>query len=166
MVNDLPVKAGDVGSIPQEDPLEKENGNPLQYSCLGNPMGRGAWQATVHRVAKSWAWLVGWACTQQVPNNYIETSFPSNNSNQPLNHLKLAKTFLSIECKTSPQFFYWTCLTPLLSKIRLFGSWMEPVNLLEVNDIPWWFLEQGCAQRRSSLSICQWDVEWISGTSQ
>ena len=29
------------------------NGNPLQYSCLKNPMDRGAWQATVHRVAKS-----------------------------------------------------------------------------------------------------------------
>ena len=29
------------------------NGNPLQYSCLGNPMDRGAWQAMVHRVAKS-----------------------------------------------------------------------------------------------------------------
>ena len=28
------------------------NGNPLQYSCLENPMGRGAWQATVHRVAE------------------------------------------------------------------------------------------------------------------
>ena len=29
------------------------NGNPLKYSCLGNPMDRGAWWATVHRVAKS-----------------------------------------------------------------------------------------------------------------
>ena len=29
------------------------NSNPLQYSCLGNPMDRGAWRATVHRVAKS-----------------------------------------------------------------------------------------------------------------
>ena len=29
------------------------NGNPLQYSCLGNPMGRGAWWATVHGVGKS-----------------------------------------------------------------------------------------------------------------
>ena len=29
------------------------HGNPLQYSCLGNPMDRGAWWATVHRVAKS-----------------------------------------------------------------------------------------------------------------
>ena len=33
------------------------NGNPLQYSCLGNPMDRGAWQATVHGVAKSWIGL-------------------------------------------------------------------------------------------------------------
>ena len=33
------------------------NGNPLQYSCLGNPMDRGAWWATVHGVIKSWTWL-------------------------------------------------------------------------------------------------------------
>ena len=33
------------------------NGNPLQYSCLENPMDRGAWQSTVHRVANSWTWL-------------------------------------------------------------------------------------------------------------
>ena len=36
-----------------EDPLEEENGNPLQYSCLKNSMDRGAWQATVRGVAKS-----------------------------------------------------------------------------------------------------------------
>ena len=34
------------------------HGHPYQYSCLGNPMDRGAWQATVHGVAKSWTWLV------------------------------------------------------------------------------------------------------------
>ena len=33
------------------------NGNPLQYSCLGNPMDRGSWQATVHGVAQSRTWL-------------------------------------------------------------------------------------------------------------
>ena len=33
------------------------NGNPLQYSCLVNPMDRGAWQAIVHGVTKSWTWL-------------------------------------------------------------------------------------------------------------
>ena len=50
--------AGDTGSIPGSgrSPGE-ENGNPLQYSCLENPMGRGVWQATVLGVAKSWTQL-------------------------------------------------------------------------------------------------------------
>ena len=48
-------KAGDPGSIPGSgrSPGE-ENGNPLQYSCLGNPMDRGTWWATVHGVTTSW----------------------------------------------------------------------------------------------------------------
>ena len=49
--------AGDAevpGSIPGSGRSPGEgNGNPLQYSCLGNPMDRGAWRATVHRVTKS-----------------------------------------------------------------------------------------------------------------
>ena len=36
----------------QEDPLKEKHGNSLQYSCLENLMDRGAWQATVHVVAK------------------------------------------------------------------------------------------------------------------
>ena len=35
-------------------PDREGNGNPLQYSCLENPMGGGAWQAIVHRVPKEW----------------------------------------------------------------------------------------------------------------
>ena len=54
---DLPAKAGDagdMGSIPGLGrPPRGGNGNPFQYSCLGNPMDRGAWRATVHGVAKS-----------------------------------------------------------------------------------------------------------------
>ena len=46
--------ARDTGSIPGSGrSLGGGNGNPLQYSCLENPMDRGAWWATVHRVAKS-----------------------------------------------------------------------------------------------------------------
>ena len=46
--------AGNVGSIPGSGRSPGEgNGNPLQYSCLENPMDRGAWWATVHGVAKS-----------------------------------------------------------------------------------------------------------------
>ena len=43
-----------VGSLGREDPLEEGNGNLLQYSCLGNSMDRGAWQAPAHGVIKKW----------------------------------------------------------------------------------------------------------------
>ena len=50
--------AGDLGLIPGLGrPLREGNGNPLQYSCLENPMDGGAWWATVHGVAKSWTRL-------------------------------------------------------------------------------------------------------------
>ena len=46
--------AGDLGLVPGSGRSPGEgNGNPLQYSCLENPMDRGAWQAPVHGVAKS-----------------------------------------------------------------------------------------------------------------
>ena len=53
VVKNLPANAGDMGSIPGlgRSP-ERENGNPLQFSCLGNPMDRGAWRATIHEAAK------------------------------------------------------------------------------------------------------------------
>ena len=45
---------GDPGAIPGSGRTPGEgNGNPLQYSCLGNPMDRGAWQATVHGIPES-----------------------------------------------------------------------------------------------------------------
>ena len=53
MVKNPPVNAGDVGLIPGSGRYPGEgNGNPLQYSCLGNPEDRGAWWATVHGVTK------------------------------------------------------------------------------------------------------------------
>ena len=48
-----PCNEGDLGSIPGLGRLPGEgNGNPLQYSCLGNLMDRGAWHASVHGVTK------------------------------------------------------------------------------------------------------------------
>ena len=56
VVKNLPANAGherDVGSIPGSGRSSgRGHGNPLQYSCLENPMGRGAWQATVHVVTE------------------------------------------------------------------------------------------------------------------
>ena len=61
VVKNLPANAGaprDVGSIPGSGRSPRgEHGDPLQYSCLENPMDRGAWWTTVHRVAKSWTRL-------------------------------------------------------------------------------------------------------------
>ena len=57
MVKNLPAMVGDItdaGSTPGSGRSPGEgNGNPLQYSCLGNPMDRGAWWVIVHRVAES-----------------------------------------------------------------------------------------------------------------
>ena len=57
VVKNPPDNAGDirdVGLIPKLGRFPEEgNGNPLQYSCLENPMDRGGWQAIVHGVAKS-----------------------------------------------------------------------------------------------------------------
>ena len=61
VVKNLPVNPGDIrdeGSIPGSGRCPGlGNGTPLQYSYLGNSMGRGAWWTTVHRVAKHWTWL-------------------------------------------------------------------------------------------------------------
>ena len=58
VVKNPPANAGDIreaGSIPESGRSPGEgHGNPLQCSCLENPMDRGAWRATVHRVVKSW----------------------------------------------------------------------------------------------------------------
>ena len=54
VVNNLPANARDMGSIPGSGRSPGGgHGNPLSYSCLENPMDRGAWQATVHRVTQS-----------------------------------------------------------------------------------------------------------------
>ena len=54
MVKNLPAKLGDAGLIPGSGRSlgEGNRGNKLQYSCLGNPMDRGAWQAIVHVVTR------------------------------------------------------------------------------------------------------------------
>ena len=53
VVNNPAVNAGDAGFIPGYGRFpEEKNGNSLHYSCLGNPIDRGGWRATVHGVTK------------------------------------------------------------------------------------------------------------------
>ena len=56
MIKNPPANAGnerDAGSIPGSGRSGGEHGIPLQYSCLENPMDKGAWRPVVHRVTKS-----------------------------------------------------------------------------------------------------------------
>ena len=78
MVKNTPTKAGDTrdtGSIPG---LGRSpgggHGNPLQYSGLENPMDRGAWRATVHRITKSWTPLKQFS---------VQTAFAKDNIISP-----------------------------------------------------------------------------------
>ena len=63
MVKNPPTNAGDIDLIPGLGGSPREgNGNPLQYSCLENPMDRGTWWATVHGFVKSQTQLNTHAC--------------------------------------------------------------------------------------------------------
>ena len=54
VIKNLPAELGEASSVPgSERSPGEENGYPLEYSQLENPMDRGAWQATVHGIAKS-----------------------------------------------------------------------------------------------------------------
>ena len=60
-MKNLPANTGDIGEVGSIPGVRKipggGNGNPLQYSCLGNPMDRGAWRTTVHGITKNWTEL-------------------------------------------------------------------------------------------------------------
>ena len=75
LLKNLPANVEDVGLIPGLGRSPgKGNGNPLQYSCLGNPMDREVWQATVHGVAKSWLQL----------SNYTKNNGKTTSTNHSL----------------------------------------------------------------------------------
>ena len=78
VVKNLPVNARDMGWIPQWGRSPGEgNGNPIQYCCLGNPMDKGAWQATVPGVTKSWTHLSNWAGMHTHTHTHIPWKVPN-----------------------------------------------------------------------------------------
>ena len=85
VVKNLPANAGDLregGSVPG---LGRSPGgghhNPLQYSCLENPVDRGAWQAMVHKVTKSWTQLSDLACMHTSSRDLLYNIAPLINNN-------------------------------------------------------------------------------------
>ena len=116
--------AGDLGLIPGSGRSPGEgNGNPLQCSCLENPMDREAWWAAVHGVTKSWTRLSNFTFTFPFPtNSFIDTNInislclltPSELS--PLNSAQTCGMFLG------------NIHVPCLARLCLFcflGLWKE-----------------------------------------
>ena len=85
VVKNTPANAGgsrDVGSIPGWGRSPgRGHSNPLQYSCLENPVDRGAWWPTVHGVPKSWTWLK-WLSSMQLYVDCFHTDFWPQKTNE------------------------------------------------------------------------------------
>ena len=120
---ELPANAGKlresfdpwVGKIPW-----KRNGNPLQYSCLGNPMDRGAWQATIHGVTKSQTQLS--AHTREHTNTPSSTALVS-----------------SIASKWNENTIFPICLTYQMrsSRIQVLKACTQASNYLTLEKSQW-----------------------------
>ena len=92
-VKNPPTNAGDAGSIPGSGRLPgTRNGNPLQYSRLGNSLDRGAWWTTVHGVVKCWTQL-----SKTTTSGSLELRQTSRNNKSK------GKTAFSLKAKDKPQ---------------------------------------------------------------
>ena len=98
VVKNLPANAGDTSLIPLRRSPGEENDNSLQYSCLGNPMDRGAWLATVHGVKKEsdttkWLTFEVLVTLQRKGRGRNELKFLENNSQVSLTLLSKCLAF-------------------------------------------------------------------------
>ena len=108
------------------------NGNPLQYSCLGNPMDRGVWWATIHGVAKSWTRL----STHAPRNENTGMEHIQGNPGVPSKVSEGISGALKIHASGNPYHLYFQRTSPL----TLVAQTVK--NLLAVQEIQIWFLGQ------------------------
>ena len=107
MAKNLPAKAGDACSIPGVGKTPWRRKWQLQYSCLENPMDRGAWQAIVHGVAKSQTQLSDWACTQShrmwlYPMN-LSWTLSSDSPGMEMSESRSLKNRIALQCRNMPK---------------------------------------------------------------
>ena len=134
-VENPPASAGDVGSVPEWRRSPREgHWNLLQYSCLENPMDRGSWRATVHRVAKSQTRPSDWACTPSlvgldVSGVYFAPTFP-------LFPLLLGLFFQSVKCQNPYRYTHRGTTLCLLLISDPFSFTTELVKLAHICSLP------------------------------
>ena len=88
--------AGDLGSIPESGRCPGEgNGNPLQYSCLENPMEGGAWQGTVHGVAKSRTPLSDFTSHTSLQSTQVQTIVHILSNSRAIKTLNVYKLYFN-----------------------------------------------------------------------
>ena len=136
VVKNLPAMqddTGDAGSIPgSERSPGGGHSSPLQYSCLENPMDRGAWWATVHRIAKTWTQPTRLS-TQACPSYLLESSHQIEPT------LKVGASYmalvpeggdlwklLSMVCSLSHPPFSWN-LTSQVVQVAKFNPWLGKI---------------------------------------
>ena len=164
----------------QKIPWRRAWQHPVQYSYLENPMDRGAWKATIHRVTKSWSWLSGWACMLA----WISSAWGGSVQGTlccraPVHALRATPLPLCWEGETISQSFSWRLLLfmwTLMGCLHLFFffgytppfSSVQSLSYVRLFATPW------TAARQASLSItnsgtysnsclsCQWCHSTIS----
>ena len=139
MVKNSPTNAGDTGSTPGSGRSPGgANGNPLQYSCLGNPMGRGAWWATVHGVTRA--------------GYDSETKLPP----LPYNSLLLSLSFMTL-MNVSPYFIVWRLLSSALCMQAI-----KSRKVLNFWDSTYYFADKGPSSQSygfSSSHVWMWELD-------
>ena len=147
VVKSLPANGGDTGdmsSIPGPGrSSEGGNGNSLWHSCLGNPMDRGVWWATVHGVKKSWTQLSDWACTHA--RIYL-----------PLPHLMVLLCFTFAYLSSS---YEHSCWLKKIARIKvesyiLFGRFTEDYSSGQQPLSSEWLFSTGKGGARVYRSFC------------
>ena len=147
------------------------HGNPVQYSCLENPMDRGAWKATIHSVAKSWTWLSEWAHMHASGVGVCRA--PSAAEPQSVPCLRATPFPLCREDETVSQSFSWWLLLFMWTLMGcphlffFFFGYTPPFSSVQLLSRVRLFVTPGTATRQGSLSITNsWSLfKLMSGAS-
>ena len=148
--------AGDLGLIPGSGRSPGEgNGNPLQYSCLENPMDRGAWWATVHGIAKSRTWISDFTFTFTLHPINLKTKGKERKkkqTNKKKNSVDIIKKCFWRKHYSLWVPGFWGQTTWILILSRSFNLIRLLINMSK----PWWALDH--KKGWASKNFCFWVV--------